>query len=136
MPGLRECLPLLEELRRVIRENEYRAPAAIDPFDDDDDAVEHVLNPFNPWISDAKLKCGKVMRAMVRNFNSCQKIGTRNKEKPAGRDKYFFTIHSISSDHLEDDERTARYFKHEAQHVISDESTCSWNCPAPSHIWK
>ncbi|KAF5968313.1 hypothetical protein FCOIX_11473 [Fusarium coicis] len=88
MPGLRECLPLLEELRRVIRENEYRAPAAIDPFDDDDDAVEHVLNPFNHWIPDAKIKCGKVMRAMVRNFNSCQKIGTRNKEKPAERDKY------------------------------------------------
>lgn len=87
VPGLGECLSLLEELRRVIQESEYRAPAAIDPFDD---AVEHVLNPFNHWIPDAKIKCGKVMRAMVRNFNSCQKIGTRNKEKPPERDKYFF----------------------------------------------
>ncbi|KAF5551084.1 hypothetical protein FNAPI_7511 [Fusarium napiforme] len=136
MPGLQECLPLLDEIRQLTREIEYGAPEAIDPFDYDDDAVEHVLNPFNHWIPDAKLKCGKAIRAMVRNFNSSQRIGTRNKEKPAERGTYLFTIHSISSDHLEDDKRTTSSFKHQAQHLISDESTCSWNCPTPSHIWE
>ncbi|KAF6520292.1 hypothetical protein HZS61_016709 [Fusarium oxysporum f. sp. conglutinans] len=48
----------------------------------------------------AKIKCGKIMRAMVGSINSSQNIGTHNKEKPSERDKYIFTVRSISSDHL------------------------------------
>ncbi|KAF5657622.1 hypothetical protein FDENT_14185 [Fusarium denticulatum] len=109
VPVLGEYLLLREELRR---EREHMVPQAVDPFDDE--AVEDFLTPYNHWIPDAKIKCGKVMRAMVGCFNSSQKIATRNKEKPPERDEYFFTIHSISSDHLKDDTNTTSSFKHEA----------------------
>ncbi|PNP74815.1 hypothetical protein FNYG_11952 [Fusarium nygamai] len=136
VPGLEEYLEFREELRQELRrEREHMVPEDVDPFDDEAEAVEHFLTPFNHWIPDAKIKCGKVMRAMVGSFNSSQKIGTRNKEKPPERDKYFFIIHSISSGHLEDDKGTTSSFKHEAQHLISDESTCSLNCSRPfSHL--
>ncbi|KAF5585276.1 hypothetical protein FPCIR_8356 [Fusarium pseudocircinatum] len=129
VPALKEYLLLREELRR---EREHLVRQAVNPFDDE--AVESPT-PFNHWIPDAKIKSGKVMRAMVGSFNSSQKIGTRNKEKPPERDKYIFTTHSISSDHLEDDKGTTSSFKHETQHLISDEITCSWNCSRPfSHL--
>ncbi|KAF5544008.1 hypothetical protein FPHYL_11115 [Fusarium phyllophilum] len=101
VPGLLEYLVFRQELRQEM--------GLMDPEDDEpfDDEVVYFQTLFNHWIPDAKIKCGKVMRAMVGSFNSSQKIASRNKEKPPERDKYIFTIHSISSDHLEDDKSTA-----------------------------
>ncbi|SCO89831.1 uncharacterized protein FRV6_13959 [Fusarium oxysporum] len=65
-----------------------------------EDVDEYVEIPFDHFIPGAKIKCGKIMRAMVGSINSSQNIGTHNKEKPSERDKYIFTVRSISSDHL------------------------------------
>ncbi|KAF5705913.1 hypothetical protein FMUND_11889 [Fusarium mundagurra] len=94
--GLTEYLEFLHELRR---EREHMDP-------EDDEFVQYFQTLFDYLIPDAKIKCGKVMRAMVGSFNSSQKIATRKKEKPPERDKCIFTIRSISSDHLEDDKST------------------------------
>ncbi|KAF4495664.1 hypothetical protein FAGAP_8218 [Fusarium agapanthi] len=80
VPGLTEYLLFREDLRQ---EREHMDP-------EDDDVVEYFMTLFNHWIPSAKIKCGKVMRAMVGSNNSSQKIGTRNKEKPAQRDKCIF----------------------------------------------
>ncbi|KAF5541849.1 hypothetical protein FMEXI_7773 [Fusarium mexicanum] len=77
VPELTEYLASLQEMAQ---ESEQMHP-------EDDDVVEYSLTPFNHWIPSAKIKCGKVMRAMVGSNNSSQKIGARNKEKPAPRDK-------------------------------------------------
>ncbi|KAF5988680.1 hypothetical protein FBULB1_1336 [Fusarium bulbicola] len=77
VPELTEYLASLQEMAQ---ESEHAHP-------EDDDVVEYSLTPFNHWIPSAQIKCGKVMRAMVGSNNSSQKIGTRNKEKPAPREK-------------------------------------------------
>ncbi|KAF5613315.1 uncharacterized protein FSUBG_1045 [Fusarium subglutinans] len=82
VPELTEYLASLQEMAQ---ESEQMYP-------EDDDVVEYSLTPFNHWIPSAQIKCGKVMRAMVGSNNSSQKIGTRNKEKPAPSDKCIFTI--------------------------------------------
>ncbi|EXA38127.1 hypothetical protein FOVG_12125 [Fusarium oxysporum f. sp. pisi HDV247] len=83
LPGVTEYLQLRQEL--------MRAREGINPEDD---------TPSRRMSISAKIKCGKIMRAMVGSINSSQNIGTHNKEKPSKRDKYIFTVRSISSDHL------------------------------------
>ncbi|KAG7406978.1 hypothetical protein Forpe1208_v013367 [Fusarium oxysporum f. sp. rapae] len=101
LPGVTEYLQMRQELMRA---REGMNPEHDTPFEHDVD--EYFEIPFDHFIPSAKIKCGKLMRAMARSINSSQNIGTRNKEKPSKRDKYIFTVRSISSDHLEDDGST------------------------------
>ncbi|KAI1008945.1 hypothetical protein LB504_001908 [Fusarium proliferatum] len=138
VPGLIEYMQIRQE---YLQEREQinlgdDAPLEDDVEDDvedgvgDDDEV-HFQPPFNHFIPSAKIKCGKVMRAMVGSINSSQKFATRNKEKPAKRGRYIFIIRSISPDHSEDDRGTQASSNHGAQHLSSgDTGTAS----IPSHI--
>ncbi|KAJ4040141.1 hypothetical protein NW761_010629 [Fusarium oxysporum] len=96
--------PALQRGQRLVAQTlPTLLPGGINPEDDtpfEEDVDEYVEIPFDHFIPGAKIKCGKIMRAMVGSINSSQNIGTRNKEKPSKRDKYIFTVRSISSDHL------------------------------------
>ncbi|RKK12904.1 hypothetical protein BFJ66_g7764 [Fusarium oxysporum f. sp. cepae] len=95
--------PALQRGQRLLRQELMRAREGINPEDDtpfEEDVDEYDEIPFDHFIPGAKIKCGKIMRAMVGSIKSSQNIGTRNKEKPSKRDKYIFTVRSISSDHL------------------------------------
>ncbi|SCO06173.1 uncharacterized protein FFE2_11006 [Fusarium fujikuroi] len=131
VPGLIEYMQLREEYLQE-REQTYLGDDA--PLEDDveDDDEVHFQPLFNHFIPNAKIKCGKVMRAMVGSINSSQKFATRNKEKPAKRSRYIFIIRFISPDHSEDDRGTQASSNHGAQHLSSVDSTYSWNCFRPS----
>ncbi|SCV44533.1 uncharacterized protein FFB14_08264 [Fusarium fujikuroi] len=106
VPGLIEYMQLREEYLQE-REQTYLGDDA--PLEDDvgDDDEVHFQPLFNHFIPSAKIKCGKVIRAMVGSINSSQKFATRNKEKPAKRGRYIFIIRSISPDHFEEERITS-----------------------------
>ncbi|PCD29389.1 hypothetical protein BFJ70_g7524 [Fusarium oxysporum] len=85
LPGVTEYLQLRQELMRA---REGINPEDDTPFEEDVDEYDEI--PFDHFIPGAKIKCGKIMRAMVGSIKSSQNIGTRNKEKPSKRDKYIF----------------------------------------------
>ncbi|KAJ4277908.1 hypothetical protein NW764_007940 [Fusarium oxysporum] len=85
LPGVTEYLQLRQELMRA---RESINPEDDTPFEEDVDEYDEI--PFDHFIPGAKIKCGKIMRAMVGSIKSSQNIGTRNKEKPSKRDKYIF----------------------------------------------
>ncbi|KAG4278650.1 hypothetical protein FPRO04_06705 [Fusarium proliferatum] len=131
VPGLIEYMQLREEYLQE-REQTYLGDDA--PLEDDvgDDDEVHFQPLFNHFIPSAKIKCGKVMRAMVGSINSSQKFATRNKERPAKRSRCIFIIRFISPDHSEDDRGIQASSKHGVQHLSSGDSTYSWNCFRPS----
>ncbi|KAI1026808.1 hypothetical protein LB505_000891 [Fusarium chuoi] len=109
VPGLIEYMQIRQE---YLQEREQMHHGDDAPLEDDigddveDDDEVHFQPPFNHFIPSANIKCGKVMRAMVGSINSSQKFATRNKEKPAKRNRYIFIIRFISPDHSEEERIT------------------------------